>query len=229
MANYLIIGATTGIGAETANKLIQNGHEVWGTFHTSTPSNSSVHWQEFDVMNDDFSKLNLPEQIDGLVYCPGSIQLKPFERFKSEDFLSDFQLQVTGAIKIIQGCLPKLKQSPQASVVLFSTVAVKLGFSFHAQVSTSKGAIEGLTKALAAEYAPKVRFNAIAPSLTQTKLAEKLLNSPEKIQANAERHPMKRVGEANDLANMVTFLLSPDSSWMTGQIISVDGGMSSIK
>lgn len=229
MANYLVIGAASGIGAATAQKLIEQGHHVWGTHHSSEPLNAAVQWQAFNVMEDDASQLELPAILDGVVYCPGSIQLKPFERFKSEDFLQDLQLQVLGAIRVLQRCLPVLKQSDKASVVLYSTVAVQLGFSFHTQVATSKGALEGLVKSLAAEYAPKIRFNAVAPSLTQTKLAEKLLNSPEKIQANADRHPLKRVGTAQDLANITAFLLSDEASWITGQIISVDGGMSAIK
>lgn len=229
MANYLVIGAASGIGAATAQKLIEQGHHVWGTHHSSEPLNAAVQWQAFNVVEDEAAQLELPATLDGVVYCPGSIQLKPFERFKSEDFLQDLQLQVLGAIRVLQRCLPVLKQSDRASVVLYSTVAVQLGFSFHTQVATSKGALEGLVKSLAAEYAPKIRFNAVAPSLTQTKLAEKLLNSPEKIQANADRHPLKRVGTAQDLANITAFLLSDEASWITGQIISVDGGMSAIK
>ena len=141
--------------------------------------------------------------------------LKPFGRTTEEEFIDDFKLQVTGAIKIIQTCLPKLKKSPGASIVLFSTVAVQMGFHFHSIVSTSKGAIEGLTKALAAEFAPHIRVNCIAPSITNTPLAASILNTPQKIDASAQRHPLKRIGSAEDIASMASFLLSADSSWIT--------------
>ena len=170
-----------------------------------------------------------PEQLDGLVYCPGNISLKPFNRFSSADFQQDFQLQVLGAISCIQNALPALKKSANASVVLFSTVAVQQGLPFHSLVSTSKGAIEGLTRALAAELAPSVRVNAIAPSLTNTPLAENLLNSDAKREANAARHPLKRVGEAKDIAAMAAFLHSEQASWISGQIMHVDGGISALR
>jgi NAD(P)-dependent dehydrogenase (short-subunit alcohol dehydrogenase family) len=177
--------------------------------------------------NPDFSFL--PENIDGLVYCPGAVNLKPFARIKPEDFISDYQLQLVGAVKVVQACLPKLKNSSQASVVLFSTVAVQTGFNFHSLVASSKGAVEGLTKALAAEFAPKIRVNCIAPSITNTPLAGTLLNTDEKKDANAQRHPLKKIGQPEDLANLAAFLLSEKSSWITGQVLHADGGMSSLK
>jgi NAD(P)-dependent dehydrogenase (short-subunit alcohol dehydrogenase family) len=134
-----------------------------------------------------------------------------------------------GAIKIIQAVLPKMKSSASASIVLFSTVAVQAGFNFHSIVSASKGAIEGLTRALSAELAPKIRVNCIAPSITDTALAAGLLNTAEKIEANAQRHPLKKIGKAEDIANAVAFLISEQSAWMTGQIVKIDGGMSVIK
>ena len=143
--------------------------------------------------------------------------------------MNDFNLQVIGAIKVIQAIMPKLKKAENASIVLFSTVAVQTGFSFHSQVSASKGAIEGLTKALAAEFAPKIRINCIAPSLTDTPLATSLINTEQKAEANAQRHPLKRIGKAEDLANMAEFLLSEKSGWITGQVFHVDGGMSALK
>jgi NAD(P)-dependent dehydrogenase (short-subunit alcohol dehydrogenase family) len=231
MANFLVIGASSGIGKSIANQLAESGHQVFGTYNKSTPTadHPSIHYTELDVMDELPSLDFLPETLSGIVYCPGSINLRPFERIKPIDFANDYQLQVIGAIKIIQTVLPKLKNSGQASIVLFSTVAVQTGFPYHAQVSSSKGAIEGLTKALAAEYAPKIRVNAIAPSLTNTPLADSLLNSEQKLEANAMRHPLKRIGSAEDLANMATFLLLEKASWMTGQILHVDGGISSIK
>jgi NAD(P)-dependent dehydrogenase (short-subunit alcohol dehydrogenase family) len=175
----------------------------------------------------DFSYL--PEKIDGLVYCPGNIHLAPFHRIKPVDFLNDYTLQVVGAIQVIQAILPRLKAAETSSIVLFSTVAVQTGFNFHSQVAASKGAIEGLTRALAAEFAPTIRVNAIAPSITNTPLASKFLSSPEKIQANAERHPLKKIGNAEDLAEMALFLLSNKAAWITGQIMHVDGGISVIR
>ncbi|MDQ2864504.1 MAG: SDR family oxidoreductase, partial [Bacteroidota bacterium] len=171
----------------------------------------------------------LPDELAGLVYCPGSINLRPFERIKPADFETDYKLQVIGAIKLIQLALPRLKKSGNASIVLFSTVAVQTGLPFHTQVAASKGAIEGLTKALAAELAPVIRVNCIAPSLIDTPLAAFLLNNEQKQEANALRHPLKRIGTTEDIANMAAFLLSQKSSWITGQILHVDGGMSSLK
>jgi NAD(P)-dependent dehydrogenase (short-subunit alcohol dehydrogenase family) len=142
--------------------------------------------------------------------------------------LEDYNLQVVGAVKAIKQCIPLLKKSEHASIVMFSTVAVQKGFGFHAQVAASKGAIEGLTRSLAAEFAPGIRINAIAPSLTDTPLAEKILNTDQKRTANAERHPLHRVGKPQDIAAMANFLLGEESSWITGQILHVDGGMSSL-
>ena len=171
----------------------------------------------------------LPESIDGLVYCPGAISLRPFARIKPEEYISDFNLQVIGAIKVIQSSLTKLKLGKNPAIILYSTIAVQMGLNFHTQVAISKGAIEGLTRSLAAELAPTIRVNSIAPSLTDTPLAASLLNSEQKLEANALRHPLKRVGMASDIANMTEFLLSDKSTWITGQIFHVDGGMSSVK
>jgi len=224
----VIIGASSGIGKATAELLQESGNEVYGTYHTNE-LDSNIQGQELDVKTGSLDIDNLPDEIDGLVYCPGSINLKPFNRIKPEAFVDDFNLQVIGAIKSIQTLLPKLKKGNQSSIVLYSTVAVQGGYNFHSQVSVSKGAIEGLTKALSAEFAPKIRVNAIAPSLTNTPLASKLLSSDEKIEANDNRHPLKRIGTPQDIAEMTSFLLSDKASWITGQIFHVDGGMSTIK
>jgi NAD(P)-dependent dehydrogenase (short-subunit alcohol dehydrogenase family) len=231
MQKYLIIGASSGIGKELSNALTLSGHKVYGTYRSKLTENGhplvEFHYLDINAENSDFNFL--PESIDGMVYCPGSINLKPFHRIQPEEFIQDYQLQVIGAIKSIQAVLPRLKKSGKASIVLFSTVAVQAGFNFHSQVSASKGAIEGLTKALAAEFAPAIRVNCIAPSLTNTPLAAKLLNTDEKISANAQRHPLKRVGTAADIAQMAEFLLSEKSAWVTGQIFHVDGGISTLK
>jgi NAD(P)-dependent dehydrogenase (short-subunit alcohol dehydrogenase family) len=181
-----------------------------------------------DVLDENPDMEFLPDSLDGLAYCPGSIVLKPFTRLNSEDFLEDYRLQVLGAIKVIQGCMKMLRAAASPSVVLFSTVAVQRGFRFHSQIAASKGALEGLTRSLAAEYAPKIRFNCIAPSLTDTPLASGLLGTEEKRAANADRHPLKRVGKPEDLAAMAAFLLTGKSDWISGQILHVDGGISSI-
>jgi NAD(P)-dependent dehydrogenase (short-subunit alcohol dehydrogenase family) len=228
MSNFLIIGASSGIGLSLATQLSAQGHTVYGTYNTHpTEANFSMH--ALNVLDETISLDFLPEVIHGVVYCPGAINLRPFARIKPEDFLADYNLQVVGAIKCIQAALPKLKLAESASIILFSTVAVQMGLNFHSQVSASKGAIEGLTKALAAELAPKIKVNCIAPSLTNTPLAAALLNTEEKIEANAQRHPLKRIGAASDIASMCAFLLSENASWITGQIYAVDGGMSTIK
>jgi NAD(P)-dependent dehydrogenase (short-subunit alcohol dehydrogenase family) len=231
MKTYLIIGASSGIGLALANSLVNAGNTVIGTYHTHLLENNNPHitYYPLNVMDTILDLSFVPEKIDGFVYCPGSINLKPFSRIKPEDFANDFNLQVGGLIKVLQAVQPALKKSEEASVVVFSTVAVQMGLPFHTQVSASKGAIEGLTKSLAAEWAPSIRINCIAPSLTDTPLASTLLNTEEKKAANALRHPLRRIGTAYDIANMAMFLLSENASWITGQVMHVDGGMSTLK
>jgi len=230
MGNFLVIGASSGIGNAIALQLIKEGHEVYGTFNShpiESVQNFNTH--HLNVLDESIDFSFIPTTLHGLVYCPGTINLRPFARIQPSDFLQDFNLQVGGAVKVIQAALPALKNSGSASILLFSTVAVQLGLNFHTQVAASKGAVEGLTKALSAELAPNIRVNCIAPSLTDTPLAASLLNSEQKMEANALRHPLKRVGTVNDISEMACFLLSDKSSWITGQILHVDGGMSSIK
>jgi NAD(P)-dependent dehydrogenase (short-subunit alcohol dehydrogenase family) len=231
MQNYLIIGGSSGIGQQLAKQLSESGKLVITTFNKNVPAveNPLIRFHHLDVLAETLSLDFLPDELAGLVYCPGSINLRPFERIKPADFESDYKLQVIGAIKILQHVLPRLKKSANASVVLFSTVAVQTGLPYHTQVAASKGALEGLTKALAAELAPKIRVNCIAPSLTDTPLAASLLNNEQKKEANALRHPLKRIGTTEDIANMAAFLLSEKANWITGQILHVDGGMSSLK
>ncbi len=231
MKNVLVIGASKGIGKASAEQLFETGdYNVFGTYSkTSEHLSPSISYHFLEVLSDTMDLDFLPETLDALVYCPGAIQLKPFARIKPEEFITDYQLQVIGAVKTIQAVLPKLKASGKASIVLFSTVAVQMGFNFHSLVSASKGAIEGLTKSLAAELAPNIRVNCIAPSITDTPLAAALLNTPEKIESNKQRHPLKKIGEAIDIANMVAFLVSDQSAWMTGQVLHLDGGISAVK
>jgi NAD(P)-dependent dehydrogenase (short-subunit alcohol dehydrogenase family) len=229
--HYLIIGGSSGIGQQLATQLSKSGIQVIATYNRNKPTaeEPNIRFEHLDVLEETPSMNFLPDELAGIVYCPGSINLRPFERIKPGEFKTDYQLQVIGAIKVIQSVLPRLKKSDNASIVLFSTVAVQSGLPFHTQVAASKGALEGLTKALAAEYAPKIRVNCIAPSLIDTPLAASLLNNQQRKEANALRHPLKRIGTTEDIANMAAFLLSTQASWITGQIFHVDGGMSSLK
>jgi len=230
MSTFLVVGGSSGIGLQVTNQLASAGHTVHATYNTnSIASTGNIHYHNINVLDENINLDFLPASIEGIVYCPGAISLRPFNRIPADDFIKDYTLQVVGAVKIIQAALLKLKESKNGSIVLFSTVAVQVGLNFHSLVASSKGAIEGLTKALAAELAPTIRVNCIAPSLTNTPLAASLLNSDQKIEANAQRHPLKRVGTPLDIANAVEFLLTDKSSWVTGQILSIDGGMSSIK
>lgn len=224
---YLIVGASSGVGAALYSLLKKDQHQVITASRREVPG-ASTHIT-MDITKDEFNLSQLPDALDGLVYCPGSIHLKPFHRITDGEFVEAFNLNVTGAIKVVRTVLPLLKNSQQSSIVFFSTIAVQQGMPFHTSIATAKGALEGLTRSLAAEYAPKIRVNCIAPSLTNTPLASRLLSSEEKKKASDERHPLKRIGEPDDLAMLASFLLSPQSSWITGQVIHADGGLSSIR
>lgn len=223
MKKVLIVGAGSGIGLALKELLKENSELTTISRNASVEMDNVTHYQH-DVLSDN----PLPEidELDAIVYCPGSILLKPFHRIKMDEFRADWELNFAGAVKVLQAYYPALKKSSSASVVLFSTVAAQKGMPFHASVAAAKAAIEGLTKSLAAEWAPQIRVNAIAPSLTNTRLAEGLLNTEVKLQASRERHPLKRIGEPIDIASMAHYLISDKASWITGQILHIDGGMS---
>ena len=228
MKNILLIGGSYGIGLELAKEL-QTENNIFVASRTNEKlDNLNVTYIPFDATTDVLDTSKLPLVIDGLVYCPGSINLRPFRGLKIETFESDMNINFFSMAKVIQSVLPQLTASNQSSIVLFSTVAVKMGMPFHTSVAAAKGAIEGFAKALAAEYAPKIRVNVIAPSLTDTPLADKFLSNEEKREKSALRHPLKRFGTTEDIAQMASFLLSEKSSWISGQIFHVDGGMSSL-
>ena len=228
MKNILLIGGSYGIGLELAKELQQDNKVYVASRTNENLSELNVIHITYDAASDTLDTSMLPEVIDGLVYCPGSINLRPFRGLKLETFESDMQINFFSMVKVVQSILPQLTASEQSSIVLFSSVAVKMGMPFHTSVAAAKGAIEGFAKALAAEYAPKIRVNVIAPSLTETPLAEKFLSTDEKREKSAQRHPLKRFGTTADIAQMANFLLSEKSSWISGQIFNVDGGISSL-
>jgi len=228
MKNILLIGGSYGIGLAIAKEL-QYENKVFVASRTNEEiAEMHVTHIPFDATTDTLDTSKLPEIIDGLVYCPGSINLRPFKGLKPDAFESDLQINFISLVKVIQSVLPNLTASNQSSIVLFSSVAASMGMPFHTSVAAAKGAIEGFAKALAAEYAPKIRVNVIAPSLTDTPLAEKFLSNDDKKEKSAQRHPLKRVGTSDDMAQMASFLLSEKSSWISGQIFHVDGGMSTL-
>ncbi|MBI1221118.1 MAG: SDR family oxidoreductase [Bacteroidetes bacterium] len=225
MQKVLIVGASSGIGASLLD-ILREDTEIF-SLSRNVPSLEFFSGKHFthDIMSDE--PLPVIEKLDALVYCPGSITLKPFHRFKMDDFRTDWELNFAGAVKVLQAYYPALKKSAAPSVLLFSTVAVAKGMPFHSSIAASKAAVEGLVKSLAAEWAPLIRVNAIAPSLTNTRLAEGLLNTEAKIQSSKERNPLKKIGEPRDIASMAAYLISNEAGWITGQTIHIDGGMSS--
>ncbi len=225
MKTILIVGSSRGIGLQVAQQLTAARHRVIGLSRTAGEADTVHH--NTDILNGELPAIE--ETIDGIVYCPGSINLRPFRALKADDFRNDFEINTVGAVRTLQQYLPNLQRGNGPAVVLFSTVAVQTGMPYHASVAAAKGAVEGITRSLAAEWAPKIRVNCIAPSLTDTPLAAKLLDSDAKRQASADRHPLKQVGNSAHVAAMACFLLGEEASFITGQIIKIDGGISSVK
>lgn len=229
MKKIAVLGDSRGIGLALRNQLLAAGHEVIGASRTPGQSGDRYTHFQHDIVANPLDLSGYADKLDGLVYCPGTINLKPFRGLKKADVLNDLDVNYVGAFQNIQSNLKLLKASEQGRVVLFSTVAVQTGMSFHASIAGAKAAIEGLTRSLAAELAPAIRVNCIAPSLTNTSLAEGLLNNDKKLESANERHPLKRVGTAEELASTAAWLLSDESSWITGQIIHQDGGIGAVR
>lgn len=224
--NILLIGGSQGIGLAIV-ELLQEHYTIFVASRTKNGlQEASITHIPFDVLSGNLDLSLLPDRIHGFVYCPGSIDLKPFKMLSLKTFEDDMQLNFFGLVKVLKDIMPQMAEG--ASMVFFSTVAVNTGMPFHTSVAASKGAIEGFAKALAAEYAPKLRVNVVAPSLTDTPLAKRLLNNDRKKETMAQRHPLKRIGQPEDIAHMVHFLLDTKSDWMTGQVLNVDGGMSTL-
>jgi NAD(P)-dependent dehydrogenase (short-subunit alcohol dehydrogenase family) len=226
MKNILLIGASSAIAKKLNEDLNQKNYTVFTISRTALETANHFTY-EGSIMDCELPSVDIP--LDGLVYFPGTINLKPFKSIKPTDVQQEFEINALGAFRCIQHYIKNLTMSENASVVLFSSVAAQTGMPFHSSISMSKAAVEGLTRSLAAELAPKIRVNCIAPSLTETPLAGRLINTPEKIEQSGKRHPLQRIGNTNDIASMAAFLLSDDSSWMTGQVLKIDGGMSTLK
>ena len=227
MKSIIVIGGSKGIGKALISSLLSSYDNIINISRTEPEiSSGNVTHYACDILTDDLPDI---ESVDGLVYCPGSINLKPINRLSIEDFQNDFNINVIGAVKAVQKYLPALKKGNNPSIVMFSTVAAKLGMPFHASVAASKSAIEGLTKSLGAELAPTVRVNAIAPTVTNTELASKLLRNDSMIEKMNERHPLKKILQPEEVANMAAFLLSDKAASLSGQVFEMDCGIVSFK
>jgi 3-oxoacyl-[acyl-carrier protein] reductase len=229
MSNIVLIGGSYGIGRAIAEAQAAKGHAVWVASRSMDDPITGVDHIHFDALSESPDFTHFPSEIDALVYCPGSINLRPFGSLKEDAFRKDMEINFFSMVRTVQGLLSHVKNASSPSIVLFSTVAVQTGLPFHTSIAAAKGAVEGFTRALAAEMAPKVRVNCIAPSLTDTPLASKLTANEKSKDASAQRHPLKRIGTAEDIANAADFLINDTSSWMTGQVLHVDGGMGSLQ
>ena len=227
MKNIVIIGGSKGIGFEILKQQLANNNQVFNISRNAPEVlNSNLKHFELNVLTDTLPEI---ENIDTLIYCPGSINLKPIGSLSIDDFRNDFEINVIGAVKAIQKYLPMLKKGNDPSIVLFSTVAVKLGMPYHASVATAKAGIEGLVKSLGAELASVVRVNAIAPTITETTLAANILRNDRMKENMVERHPMKNYLKPEEVANMANFLISENAKSISGQIFEMDYGLVTFK
>lgn len=225
----LLIGGSSGIGLALAKRLLAQSYQV--TVISREPKGlpqEANHFQA-DICNTQIALPEIEEPIDALIYLPGTIDLKPFASLTLDHFKKEFDINFFGAVRAVQTYLPKLKESAKPSLTFVSSVAAKLGMSYHTSIASAKAALEGFCLSLAAELAPTVRVNAVAPSLTQTPLSQPLLDNEKKLEASAKRHPLQRVGTAEDIASAINYLISDEACWITGQILSVDGGFSSLR
>lgn len=230
--NILVVGGSSGIGLRLVNMLTSQGAQVYNASRTKSEEwpDGLIHIPIDILTNLDLIGNQLPEKLHGLVYAVGNINLKPFSRYTEDDFIHDYKLNVTGAVRTIQLAYRSLKNSGGASIVLLSSVAAKTGMPYHASIAAAKGGVESLALSLAAEFASQnIRVNVVAPSLTDTSLAVNLLNTPEKREASAKRHPLGRIGKPEDIAAAISFLLSDESGWISGQVLGIDGGMGNLK
>ena len=229
--NFLVVGGSHGIGQGIVHRLLHDGAAVTVVSRTLDASDrvDGLSHVQADLMQQSLDPNDLPDRLDGWVYCPGTIRLGPLRQLSAEAMLEDYRLNVVAAVQCLQAALPAMKAAGTSAALLFSTVAVAQGMPMHAAVASAKGAVEGLTRSLAAELAPSIRVNCIAPGLTATPLSARFLSNEQKQAAMAERHPLKRFGEVADIAAIAQFLLSDQASWITGQVIGVDGGMSTVR
>ncbi len=224
MKKLVIIGGSKGIGQAIIN-ILKDTYSIVNISRTAIETSSTITQHTLDVLEDELPEI---DSIDALVYCPGSINLKALSRLELDDFKNDFNINVLGAIKTIKHYEKALIEG-RGSVVLFSSVATQMGMPFHASIATSKAALEGLTKSLAAEYATKIRFNIIAPTITDTPLASRLLRNEKQRETMSERHPLKSILDPNEVAALTKYLLSSDAKSISGQTFPIDAGITSLK
>lgn len=229
MKRFLIAGGNTGIGLEMAKILLEGGNEVWmlARREPGLALIGNFTFQPYDILHPE--TVSLPDEFHGFAYMPGTINLKPFRGLNDGDFRHDMEVNFLGALPLLRSVLPALKKGKPSSMLFFSTVAVSQGMPFHSSIAAAKGAVEGFVRSMAAELAPDIRVNAIAPSLTRTPLASGLLANAQKEEASAARHPLRRIGDPVEMAKLATFLLSDVSGFISGQIVHADGGLSALR